>query len=32
LEFLKEIMHLVNPVVLRWKASDWMSGEWYERV
>jgi aryl-alcohol dehydrogenase-like predicted oxidoreductase len=32
LEFLKEIMHLVNPVVLRWKASDWMSGEWYERM
>jgi aryl-alcohol dehydrogenase-like predicted oxidoreductase len=32
LEFLKEIMHLVNPDVLRWKASDWMSGEWYERV
>jgi aryl-alcohol dehydrogenase-like predicted oxidoreductase len=31
-EFLKEIMHLVNPDVLRWKASDWMSGEWYERV
>jgi uncharacterized protein len=32
LDFLKEIMHLANPDVLRWKASDWMSGEWYERV
>ncbi|SEC08172.1 aldo/keto reductase [Paenibacillus sp. GP183] len=31
LEFLKEIMHLVKPDVLRWKASDWMSGEWYQR-
>ncbi|MEW9698385.1 aldo/keto reductase [Paenibacillus sp. SI8] len=31
LEFFKEIVHLANPDVLRWKASDWMSGEWYIR-
>nr|WP_240344016.1 aldo/keto reductase [Paenibacillus sp. SYP-B3998] len=31
LEFFKEIVHLANPDVLRWKASDWMSGEWYVR-
>lgn len=31
LEFFKEVIHLANPEVLRWKASDWMSGEWYER-
>jgi aryl-alcohol dehydrogenase-like predicted oxidoreductase len=32
LEFLKEIMHLATPDVLRWKASEWMSGEWYNRT
>lgn len=31
LEFFKEVIHLANPEVLLWKASDWMSGEWYER-
>jgi aryl-alcohol dehydrogenase-like predicted oxidoreductase len=31
LEFLKEIMHLANPDVLRWKSTDWTSGEWYVR-
>ncbi|MEK8129251.1 aldo/keto reductase [Paenibacillus filicis] len=31
LEFLKEIAHLATPDVLRWKANDWMSGEWYVR-
>ncbi|TXK86161.1 aldo/keto reductase [Paenibacillus sp. N3.4] len=31
LEFLKEIMHLANPDVLRWKSKDWVSGEWYVR-
>lgn len=31
LEFFKEILHLATPDVLRWKASEWMSGEWYER-
>ncbi|MCZ8521276.1 MULTISPECIES: aldo/keto reductase [Paenibacillus] len=30
-EFLKEIAHLASPDVLRWKASEWMSGKWYER-
>jgi aryl-alcohol dehydrogenase-like predicted oxidoreductase len=32
LEFLKEIIHLATPDVLRWKASEWMSGEWYNRA
>lgn len=32
LEFLKEIAHLATPDVLRWKASEWMSGEWYRRL
>jgi aryl-alcohol dehydrogenase-like predicted oxidoreductase len=27
LDFLKEIMHMVKPDVLRWKASDWSKGE-----
>ncbi|MBP1963591.1 aldo/keto reductase [Paenibacillus aceris] len=31
LAFLKEIMHLANPDVLRWKSTDWVSGEWYVR-
>ncbi|WP_377526396.1 hypothetical protein [Paenibacillus aestuarii] len=31
LEFFKEIVHLANPEVLRWKASQWTSGEWYVR-
>ncbi|NOV00930.1 aldo/keto reductase [Paenibacillus planticolens] len=31
LDFLKEIMHLANPDVLRWKSTDWVSGEWYVR-
>ncbi|MEC0266443.1 aldo/keto reductase [Paenibacillus anseongense] len=31
LSFLKEIMHLANPDVLRWKSTDWESGEWYVR-
>ncbi|WP_426446511.1 aldo/keto reductase [Paenibacillus sp. S-38] len=31
LEFLKEIAHLATPDVLRWKASEWTSGRWYER-
>ncbi|BFT70396.1 aldo/keto reductase [Paenibacillus sp. P36] len=31
LSFLKEIMHLANPDVLRWKSTDWVSGEWYVR-
>ncbi|MCS7462684.1 aldo/keto reductase [Paenibacillus doosanensis] len=31
LEFFKQIMHLANPDVLRWKASGWTSGQWYER-
>jgi aryl-alcohol dehydrogenase-like predicted oxidoreductase len=31
LEFFKEVIHLANPDVLRWKASDWMSGQWYIR-
>lgn len=31
LEFLKEIAHLATPDVLRWKASEWTSGEWYQR-
>ncbi|MCZ8511847.1 aldo/keto reductase [Paenibacillus filicis] len=32
LEFFKEIIHLANPEVLRWKASEWMSGQWYQRA
>lgn len=32
LEFFKEIIHLATPDVLRWKASEWMSGEWYTRT
>lgn len=31
LEFLKEIAHLATPDVLRWKTTDWVSGEWYVR-
>lgn len=31
LEFFKEIIHLATPDVLRWKASEWTSGQWYER-
>lgn len=31
LEFLKEIAHLATPDVLRWKSTDWVSGEWYVR-
>lgn len=29
LAFFQEIMPLVRPDVLRWKATEWMSGEWY---
>ncbi len=29
LAFFQEIMPLVRADVLRWKASEWMSGEWY---
>jgi aryl-alcohol dehydrogenase-like predicted oxidoreductase len=32
LDFFKDIMHVVSPDVLRWKASSWTSGEWYQRV
>lgn len=31
LEFFKQIIHLADPDVLRWKATEWMSGQWYER-
>lgn len=31
LNFFKEIINLANPDVLRWKASEWESGQWYER-
>jgi aryl-alcohol dehydrogenase-like predicted oxidoreductase len=31
LAFFKEVIHLATPDVLRWKATEWMSGEWYER-
>jgi uncharacterized protein len=31
LAFFKEIIHLATPDVLRWKSSDWNSGEWYVR-
>lgn len=30
LQFFQEIFPLVRPDVLRWKASEWMSGEWYQ--
>lgn len=30
LQFFQEIMHLVRPDILRWKATEWMSGEWYQ--
>lgn len=30
LAFFKEIMPLVRADVLRWKAGEWMSGEWYQ--
>lgn len=29
LSFFREILPLVRADVLRWKASEWMSGEWY---
>ncbi|MFE5323067.1 aldo/keto reductase [Paenibacillus sp. NPDC056579] len=32
LEFFKQIIHLANPDVLRWKATEWMSGQWYQRT
>ncbi|MFC0214748.1 aldo/keto reductase [Paenibacillus chartarius] len=33
LEFLKEIIHLANPDVLRWKAKSWEDDkEWAERL
>ncbi|MFP3391421.1 aldo/keto reductase [Brevibacillus sp. SIMBA_040] len=28
-KLFREIMPLVRPDVLRWKAREWMSGEWY---
>jgi uncharacterized protein len=31
LEFFKEVIHLATPDVLKWKASEWTSGEWYKR-
>ncbi|WP_127587312.1 aldo/keto reductase [Paenibacillus koleovorans] len=31
LEFFKEVIHLANPKVLKWKAVDWTSGEWVKR-
>jgi uncharacterized protein len=31
LEFFKEIIHLANPEVLKWKANGWNSGEWVTR-
>ncbi|MGO0058954.1 aldo/keto reductase [Brevibacillus fluminis] len=30
LAFFQEIMPLVRADVLRWKAGEWMSGEWYK--
>ncbi|WP_139491951.1 aldo/keto reductase [Brevibacillus dissolubilis] len=30
LAFFQEIMPLANADVLRWKAGEWMSGEWYQ--
>ncbi|MCU6797550.1 aldo/keto reductase [Paenibacillus sp. WQ 127069] len=33
LEFFKEIIHMANPDVLRWKAKDWSNKEeWAERL
>ncbi|WP_274361785.1 aldo/keto reductase [Paenibacillus thermotolerans] len=32
LEFFKEVIHLATPDVLRWKATEWMSGEWVRRT
>ena len=33
LEFFKDIIHMVNPDVLRWKAKDWSNREeWAERL
>ncbi|NHN34429.1 aldo/keto reductase [Paenibacillus agricola] len=33
LEFFKEIIHMANPDVLRWKAKDWENKEeWAERL
>lgn len=33
LEFFREIIHMANPDVLRWKAKDWSKKEeWAERV
>lgn len=32
LEFFKEIIHLATPDVLKWKASEWTSGEWVKRL
>ncbi|MEJ8547594.1 aldo/keto reductase [Brevibacillus borstelensis] len=29
-DFYQQIMPLVRADVLRWKASEWMSGEWYK--
>ncbi|MGG1662754.1 aldo/keto reductase [Brevibacillus sp. NRS-1366] len=29
-ELFREIMPLVRPDVLRWKAREWMAGEWYQ--
>ncbi|MGC5325297.1 aldo/keto reductase [Brevibacillus sp. SYSU BS000544] len=29
LQFFQEIIHLVRADILRWKAGEWMSGEWY---
>jgi len=31
LEFFRQIIHLADPDVLRWKATEWMSGQWYDR-
>lgn len=31
LAFFKDIIHLAAPDVLRWKASEWTSGQWYVR-
>ncbi|MCI3927030.1 aldo/keto reductase [Paenibacillus sp. TRM 82003] len=31
LSFFKEVLHLATPDVLRWKATEWTSGEWYVR-
>ncbi|MED4754290.1 aldo/keto reductase [Brevibacillus choshinensis] len=29
-DLFQEIMPLVRPDVIRWKAREWMAGEWYE--